>query len=359
MFTLDDALEDEYGIHQNAYLLCRSYARSKRVMEDSIEAHLRSPIDDVLQVVFEEEGRLHYEEEVAMVLPRRSESMRKALGLATQSTAHMDTAIAGLAYYNVADEQEWEVFNHPELHAFHIRTQACDDGSDDNPPHRIALLDLGWEYTMVEAPTVRNQTVLNTAISLLHRQYVDMKSRPLWGFAVCYRTVKFYTTEWEGDIPIIREWTDELTLHTFKDWVRLYIMLVHIRKKIQGYPPPNININAALRRPAWRYPEANTKRGPSTDLSSENPPKKPKLFPGPGSASGSPMGGGGGRGGMADDESPRDSDVSMPTTPETEQIHAPVPVRLADQHSMRSFRLDAETLGKEHAVQDGMDVVYV
>lgn len=61
MFTLDDALEDEYGIHKNAYLLCRTYARYKRVMEYSIEAHLRSPIDDIVQHVFEEEGRLHYE----------------------------------------------------------------------------------------------------------------------------------------------------------------------------------------------------------------------------------------------------------------------------------------------------------
>ncbi|KZV88189.1 hypothetical protein EXIGLDRAFT_182522 [Exidia glandulosa HHB12029] len=206
MFTLDDALEDEYGIHKNAYLLCRTYARYKRVMEYSIEAHLRSPIDDIVQHVFEEEGRLHYEEEVAMVLPRRSEGMRRFLGLSSQSTAYIDTAVSGLANYStdhLTNGLEWEVFDHPELHAIHIRTKACDDANNDDDPHLIALLDLSWEYNMIEGPTVRNQTVLNTAIILLHRQYVDMKSRPLWGFAVCYRTVKFYTTEWEGAVRIV------------------------------------------------------------------------------------------------------------------------------------------------------------
>lgn len=132
--------------------------------------------------------------------------MRRSLGLSPQSTAYMDTAVAGLANCNtdyLTDDLEWEVFDHPELHAMHIRTKACDDANNGKPRHRIALLDLGWQYKMIEAPTVRNQTVLNTAINLLHRQYVDMKSRPLWGFAVCYRTVKFYTTEWEGAVRIV------------------------------------------------------------------------------------------------------------------------------------------------------------
>lgn len=140
--------------------------------------------------------------------------------------------------------------------------------------------------------------------------------------------------------PVIHEWTGELTLNTFKDWIRLYIMLVHIRKRIQGYPPPSINIDAALRRPAWRYPKPTTKRSPSTDLSSGSAHKRPMYSLPSGSASGSAVVGSGG--GMAD---------------ETAQLHAPNPVRLDDQIHMRSFRLYVETPEKEHVVEAGIDIV--
>ncbi|KZV85500.1 hypothetical protein EXIGLDRAFT_726074, partial [Exidia glandulosa HHB12029] len=236
----DDVAKDEYAICENASMLCSTYDKFSRLSDDCQEATFRAPIDNLFDLVFSHSAGFHVELETAMVLPALPEEIRRQLKFTATSTTSADITASSFARTTTTPKIS---LLDTELHAF--RPQLV-----EFTRNHIALAEVFMEYKTNDLDTVRRQVMLDHTITLFHRRYVGLDSRPVHGIAINNKTAYYFSSVWKDGIATSTEYQQALSLATFSDWIGFYISLVKIRQTITSVP--TVDVVAARERKAWR-----------------------------------------------------------------------------------------------------------